>query len=30
MTQVKWDIRNKGRAWGADEALPKYFMSAQD
>ncbi len=26
MPKIEWDIRNEGRAWEADEALPRYFM----
>ena len=27
MTTVNWDIRNAGRAWGRDEAMPRYYMT---
>jgi hypothetical protein len=26
---VKWDIRNKGRAWKAEEAFPRYEMTPE-
>jgi hypothetical protein len=26
MTKPKWDIRNAGRSWGADEAFEWYMM----
>ena len=29
MAQVQWDIRNEGRSWGKDEALPRYFMQPE-
>ena len=24
--RIEWDIRNEGRAWRTDEALPKHFL----
>ena len=29
MGQVQWEIRNEGRSWGKDEALPRYFMQPE-
>ena len=26
MTKPKWDIRNEGRAWGKDEAWPRFVL----
>ena len=29
MTEVRWDIRNEGRAWAADEAMERCFMQPE-
>jgi hypothetical protein len=28
-TEVKWDIRREGRAWGPDEAMPRYDLTPE-
>jgi hypothetical protein len=29
MTKPKWDIRNEGRAWGKDEAWPRFVLTPE-
>ena len=29
MPEIRWDIRNEGRAWGKEEAMGRYFLGPE-
>ena len=29
MSRVQWDIRNEGRAWGAGEAMQRFYLTPE-